>query len=266
MNKDENLKALNIMIKAAKEAGKLSKNLQKNRNKMEVKFKGPADLLCYADEQTEDCIKEFLFNAYPNFSYCGEEKGEIIGSNKNYLWLVDPIDGTTNFLSGLEYTITIALRYNNNTISGVVYNPIADEMFTVTKGGGSFLNNKRIKVSKTNDHRRYLIGTGIPTKNIKYSEKAYIRLENIRENIAGIRITGSAAYSLALVACGKLDGYFEGTVGLLDTAAGVLLVQEAGGIVSDFWGQGKEYFEKNVTYVSGNKSAHLYIVEKINNT
>ena len=106
----------------------------------------------------------------------------------------------------------------------------------------------------------------LSTKNIEYSEKAYIRLENIRENIAGIRIIGSAAYSLALVASGKLDGYFEGTVGLLDTAAGVLLVQEAGGIVSDFWGQGKEYFEKNVTYVSGNKSAHLYIVEKINNT
>ena len=195
-----------------------------------------------------------------------KKKEKLLVVTKIIFWLVDPIDGTTNFLSGLEYTITIALRYNNNTISGVVYNPIADEMFTVTKGGGAFLNNKRIKVSKTNDHRRYLIGTGIPTKNIKYSDKAYIRLENIRENIAGIRITGSAAYSLALVACGKLDGYFEGTVGLLDTAAGVLLVQEAGGIVSDFWGQGKEYFEKNVTYVSGNKSAHLYIVEKIINT
>ena len=264
MNKQENIKALNIMIKAAKEAGKLSKLLQKKRTKMEVKFKGPADLLCYADQQTEECIKKILFNAYPNFSYYGEETGEIKGKKNNYLWLVDPIDGTTNFLSGLEYTITIALRFNNNTISGIIYNPISKEMFTVIKGGGAFLNNKRIKVSKTEDHKRFLIGTGIPTKNIKYSDKAYTRLKKIRENIAGIRITGSAAYSLALVACGKLDGYFEGTVGVIDTAAGVLLVEEAGGIVSDFWGRNKKYFEKNVTYVAGNKQAHSYIVKKTN--
>ena len=256
MNKDENLKALNIMINAAKEAGKLSKNLQKNRNKMEVKFKGPADLLCYADEQTEDCIKEFLFNAYPNFSYYGEEKGEIVGSNKNYLWLVDPIDGTTNFLNGLpHFAISIAYEEKGEILSGIIFDPIKNEMFFAEKGQGAYLNNTRTRVSNKSDFKNSLLVTGGPryTSNIKDKVfKEYIELaKKVRPPI---RKSGSAALDLAYVAAGRFDGSWQRELKYWDIAAGIIILKESGGFINNL--RGDNYLQDKIDIVATNSKIH----------
>ena len=253
---------LDKMVAAAREAGVLTQAHFKRFRELEIGVKGPGDFVSDADRESEQLIRKRLFEIDPTWSLTGEEFAPVDGTDPEHRWLVDPIDGTTNFLNGQHYTITIALRRGNETVCGLVYDPVADEMFTAKKGGGAFLNGERLSVSRSTDVAMMCVGTGLPTPNLSLYPGAYARLDAIRAPIGAVRIVGSAANSCAWVACGRLTGYFEET-GFVDTAAGILLVEEAGGIVTDWWGRGPEVFERTGCLVVANAATHGYLVDHL---
>ncbi|MET3898499.1 myo-inositol-1(or 4)-monophosphatase [Devosia sp. UYZn731] len=246
----------------ARQAGALTLGYFKRFRELEIGIKGPADFVSDADKESELLIRKFLFERYPDWSFTGEEFDPVTGRNLEYRWLVDPIDGTTNFINGMHYTISIALRRGDETVCGVLYNPPADEMFTVIKGQGAFLNGERLQVSQQTDIGLMTVSTGLPTPNLQLYPGAYERLDAIRAPIGAVRIVGSAANSCAYVAMGRLTGYFEET-GFVDTAVGILLVEEAGGVVTDWWGRGPEFYEKTGTLIVANKATHAFLLEKL---
>ncbi|MFD2649729.1 inositol monophosphatase family protein [Devosia albogilva] len=253
---------LDIMADTAREAGALTLEHFKRFRELEIGVKGPGDFVSEADRASEQLIRKRLFAINPSWSLTGEEFAPVEGSDREYRWLVDPIDGTTNFIFGQHYTITIALRRGNETVCGLVYNPVADEMFTAVKGSGAFLNGERLRVSSSSDVGMMCIGTGLPTPNLSLHRGAYQRLDWIRAPIGAVRVVGSAANSCAYVACGRLTGYFEET-GFVDTAAGILLVEEAGGLVTDWWGRGPDVFERTGVLIVANPATHAYLLEHL---
>jgi myo-inositol-1(or 4)-monophosphatase len=239
-------------------AGELTQRHFRRFRDIEIGIKGPADFVSDADRESELLIREHLFARYPGWSFTGEEFDPVDHHGSDYRWLVDPIDGTTNFLNGMDYTITIALRRGAETVLGVVYNPPADEMFTVIKGQGAFMNGERLRVSQQTEIATMCVGTGLPTPNLSLHPGAYARLDAIRAPIGAVRIVGSAANSCAYVALGRLTGYYEET-GFTDTAAAILMVQEAGGIVTDWWGRGPEVYERTGCLLVANPATHAYL-------
>jgi len=250
------------MVTVAREAGALTLGYFRRFRDIEIGIKGPADFVSDADKESELLIRKFLFERYPDWSFTGEEFPPVDKADQEYRWLVDPIDGTTNFINGMHYTISIALRRGNETMVGVLYNPPADEMFTAIAGEGSFLNGERLQVSEQTDIGLMNIGTGLPTPGLSLYPGAYERLDAIRAPVGAVRIVGSAANSCAYVAMGRLTGYYEET-GFTDTAAGILFVQEAGGVVTDWWGRGPEYYEQTGAMIVANKATHAYLIEKL---
>lgn len=255
-------KILADMIAAARDAGALTLSHFKRFRDLEIGVKGPGDFVSDADRESEQMIRKHLLTRYPGWSLTGEEFPPVDGENQDYRFLVDPIDGTTNFLNGQHYTITIALRRGRETLCGLVYNPVSDEMFTAILGGGAYLNGERLQVSRSIDIAMMCVGTGLPTPNLSLYPGAYERLDAIRAPIGAIRILGSAANSCAYVACGRLTGYFEET-GFVDTAAGLLMVTEAGGVVTDWWGRGPEHYEATGAMIVANAATHAYLLEKL---
>ncbi|MFK0206576.1 inositol monophosphatase family protein [Agrobacterium sp. NPDC090283] len=252
---------LDHMVATAREAGALTLEHFRRFRDIEIGVKGPGDFVSDADRQSETLIRERLLGQHP-WGLTGEEFAPVEGADQDHRWLVDPIDGTTNFLFGQHYTITIALRRGNETICGLVYNPVSDEMFTTIKGDGAYLNGERLSVNASTDVALMCVGTGLPTPNLQLYPGAYQRLDAIRAPIGAVRVVGSAANSCAYVACGRLTGYYEET-GFVDTAAGILLVQEAGGIVTDWWGRGPEFYEKTGTLIVANAATHAYLMEHL---
>jgi myo-inositol-1(or 4)-monophosphatase len=250
------------MVAVAREAGALTLRHFRRFRDLEIGIKGPADFVSDADKESEQLIRKFLFARYPDWSFTGEEFPPVDGADREHRWLVDPIDGTTNFINGQHYTISIALRRGNQTVCGALYNPVADEMFTAIRGQGAFLNGKRLAVSERTDIGLMAIGTSIPTNNRFTFEGFYERLEQIRLPVGIVTTIGSSANSCAYVACGRLTGYFEES-GLVDWAVGVLLVQEAGGIVTDWWGRGPEVYEKTGCVIVANRATHAYLLDKL---
>jgi myo-inositol-1(or 4)-monophosphatase len=209
---------LNIMIKASERASKALIRDFGEIEKLQVSVKGPSDFVSNADTKAEKIIIEELKKAKPNYSILSEEDGTEINKDKENFWIIDPIDGTTNFLHGVpHFSISIALRSGNEIISGLIYDPIKDEMFYAEKNNGAFLNNKRIRVSKKIDINSCLFATG-------GQEDLDIKLIT--------RKSGSAALDMAYVAAGRYDGYFQNKLNLWDVAAGIIIVREAGGIVN----------------------------------
>ncbi len=255
-------KILADMIAAARDAGALTLSHFKRFRDLEIGVKGPGDFVSDADRESEQMIRKHLLTRYPGWSLTGEEFPPVDGENQDYRFLVDPIDGTTNFLNGQHYTITIALRRGRETLCGLVYNPVSDEMFTAILGGGAYLNGERLQVSRSTDIAMMCVGTGLPTPNLSLYPGAYERLDAIRAPIGAVRILGSAANSCAYVACGRLTGYFEET-GFVDTAAGLLMVTEAGGVVTDWWGRGPEHYEATGAMIVANAATHAYLLEKL---
>lgn len=251
-------KILADMVAVAREAGALTLEHFARFRDIEIGVKGPGDFVSDADRESETLIRDRLLTRYP-WGLTGEEFAPAERDDATHRWLVDPIDGTTNFLNGQHYTITIALRRGSETMCGLVFDPVADEMFTAVKGEGAYLNGERLSVSRSTDVAMMCIGTGLPTPNLSLHPGAYARLDAIRAPIGAVRIVGSAANSCAWVACGRLTGYFEET-GFVDTAAGILLVEEAGGIVTDWWGRGPEIFEKTGTLIVANTATHAYLL------
>ena len=211
---------LNLMIKASEKASKILIRDFGEVEKLQVSLKGPNNFVTNADRKVEKIIIEELEKSKKNFSFLTEETGFIKNKDKDNFWIIDPIDGTTNFLNGVpHFCISIALLFEKEIIAGVIYDPIKDEIFYAEKNGGSFLNNKSIRVSKKNNISGCLYGVNFR--------------KNLPENLI-IRNTGSAALDLAYVSCGRFDGCFQKNVNLWDIAAGTVLIKEAGGIVDKF--------------------------------
>jgi len=210
---------LNIMIKASEKASKILIRDFGEVEKLQISVKGPSDFVSNADTKAEKIIINELIKAKKNYSILSEECGSKVNSDSENVWIIDPIDGTTNFLHGVpHFAISIALKSNNEIISGLIYDPIKDEMFYAEKDNGAFFNNQRIKVSKKKDLEACLFGTG---------GKEKIEVDLIT------RKSGSAALDMAYVAAGRYDGYFQNNLNLWDIAAGVIIVKEAGGIINE---------------------------------
>ena len=210
---------LNIMIKASEKASKILIRDFGEIEKLQISVKGPSDFVSSADTKTEKIIISELMKAKKNYSILSEEDGSKINTDSKNVWIIDPIDGTTNFLHGVpHFAISIALKSDNEIVSGVIYDPIKDEMFYAEKNNGAFFNNQRIKVSKKKNIQSCLFGTG---------GKEKIETDLIT------RKSGSAALDMAYVAAGRYDGYFQNNLNLWDIAAGIIIVKEAGGIINE---------------------------------
>ena len=227
---------INIMTKAAYKAGNiLIKDFREVEN-LQVSKKGIGDFVTSADLNSEKTIIKILEKAYPEIKIISEEtNSEINIDDYEEKWIIDPLDGTLNFLHGLpHFAISIALMKKKEIISGIVYDPVKDELFWAEKGIGAFLNDKRIRVSGRVQLKDALVSTGIPWKGMESSHKNYLKtLENIMKNSSGIRRYGAAALDLAYVASGRYDAFWEFNLKTWDIAAGALLVKEAGGIVGN---------------------------------
>lgn len=252
---------LKEMVAAAHAAAAVAQRHFRRHGEAVVEVKGPGDFVSEADREAERVIRDRLLARHPAWSVTGEELPSVEG-DAEHRFLVDPIDGTTNFLSGMDYTISIALRRDQVTVAGALLNPVRDEMFTALRGRGAWLNGERLMVSDRTDVGLMVVGTGLPTPNLHSHAGFHERLDRLRAPIGAVRILGSSANSCAHVAAGRLTGYFEES-GLLDWAVGVLLVQEAGGVVTDWWGRGPEHYEASGMVIAANPATHAYLLEAL---
>ncbi|VAV92638.1 Inositol-1-monophosphatase [hydrothermal vent metagenome] len=227
----------NIMMAAARKAARaLNRDFGEVEN-LQVSKKGPADFVTAADRRAEEVIVEELSISRPGYGFLLEEGGEIKGSDPSHRFIVDPLDGTTNFLHSIpHFCISIALERQGELVAGVIYDPVRDEMFRAEKGKGAFVNDRRLRVSARTDLQSCLLSTGIPFKG-KPGHAQFLReLHRVSQNVAGVRRFGSAALDLAWLAAGRYDGFWERNLQIWDIAAGIVLVREAGGLVTNMDG------------------------------
>jgi myo-inositol-1(or 4)-monophosphatase len=231
--------ALNVMVAAARKAGrKLIRDFGEIEN-LQISIKGPGNFVTAADQRTEKMLIEELQRARPGYGFIGEEGGTIEGPDKTHRFIIDPIDGTTNFMHGIpQFAISIALEREKQIVSAVVYNPILDEMFTAEKGHGAYLNDKRLRVAGRKTLNDTVIATGAP--RIGHDEEHHARfraqIRDVMVATAAVRRFGAASLDLAWVAAGRFDGFWEEALSSWDMAAGLLLVKEAGGVATDMTG------------------------------
>ncbi|MDE2133428.1 MAG: inositol monophosphatase [Alphaproteobacteria bacterium] len=225
---------LNVMVNAARKAGRgLIRDFGELEN-LQVSLKGPADFVSTADERTERILIEELSRARPGYGFLGEESGISEGPDKSHRFIVDPIDGTTNFLHGIPiFAVSIALEREGQLVSAVVYNPVADEMYVAEKGHGAYLNDKRLRVAARKSMKEALFATGAPFMGRPGHKRFLAELEAVLAISPGIRRCGAASLDLAGVAAGRYDGFWERGLNPWDVAGGIVLVREAGGIVTD---------------------------------
>jgi myo-inositol-1(or 4)-monophosphatase len=226
---------LNTAVKAARRAGSVITRASQNLDILQVRSKTHNDYVSEIDHAAEQAIIETLREAYPNHAILGEETGT--SGEGDFLWIIDPLDGTTNFLHGFpQYCISIALQHRGVLEQAVIYDPNRNDLFTATKGRGAFLNDRRIRVSKRTRLPEALIGTGLPFRDFTHVDAYLGMFKDMMLKTSGLRRPGSAALDLAYVACGWYDGFWEINLSKWDIAAGGLLVAEAGGLVGDFEG------------------------------
>jgi len=244
---------MNIMVKACRKAAKtIIRDFGEIEN-LQVSLKGPGDYVTACDKKVEKIIIEELQKARPNYSILSEEAGQIT-NDESFRWIIDPIDGTSNFLHGIpHFAISIGLESNKEIICGIVYDPIKDEMFTAEKGNGSYINNQRMRVSARSKLNECIIFSGGPrykSKNKELSFEEYKKFSS-KVNIA-IRKLGSASLDMSYVAAGRCDGFWQRDLNYWDIAAGIILVKEAGGFVTDFNGEG-DYIQNKTILVTNSK-------------
>ena len=242
---------VHVMVQAAQKA---ARNLVRDFGEIEqlqVSRKGPGDFVSAADRRAEQVIRRELQKARPTFGFLMEESGTIAGEDERRRWIVDPLDGTTNFLHGLpHFCISIALEENDEIIAGVIYDPLKDELFAAEKGVGAFMNDRRIRVSSRSDPALALVGTGIAGPSRAPDESNYLaQLDAVAVRVAGVRRMGAAALDLAYVAAGRLDGFWEFGLKPWDLAAGIAILREAGGRVGRL--EGEPLFARG-TFYAGN--------------
>jgi len=229
---------LNVMIKAAHKASRTLKRDFGEVEHLQVSLKGPGNFVSATDRRAEEILREELERARPGYGFLGEEGGAREGSDKTHRWIVDPLDGTMNFLHGIpHFAISLALEREGTIVAGLVYNPVNDELFTAERGKGAFLNDQRLRVAARKRLADSVVACALPHPS--RGDAALTRREHIAvlDKVAGLRRFGAAALDLAWVAAGRLDGYWERDLSPWDMAAGIALVREAGGFVTDLDGR-----------------------------
>jgi myo-inositol-1(or 4)-monophosphatase len=258
---------LNVMVQAATKAGRsLAKDFGEVEN-LQVSVKGPADFVSNADKRAEEIVFNELQKARPTYSFLGEEGTEVKGSDGQHRWIVDPLDGTTNFLHGIPlFACAIALERNNEIVASVIYNPAMEELYTAEKGGGAWLNDrKRLRVANRRHLADAVVVTGINSRGRALDVLQLKQLAQVVPAVSGIRRTGSASTDLAWLAAGRFDGYWEAGLAPWDVAPGFLMVREAGGVVSDYAGTAGAIWNGQV--IAGNETIQgqlLKIVKAVN--
>jgi myo-inositol-1(or 4)-monophosphatase len=244
---------LNVMIAAARKAARALKRDFGEVEKLQVSLKGPANFVTAADRRAEETLYQELTKARPGYGFLGEEGGKREGPDKTNTWIVDPLDGTTNFLHGIpQFAISIALERDGAIVAGLVYNPATDEMFFAEKGKGAFLNDQRIRVAARKRLDDAVVACGLPHHGRPGIPLAQKETEALQAQVAGLRRFGAAALDLAWVAAGRLDGYWERHIKPWDMAAGLILVREAGGYASDC--DGKDDMMAKGEIIAGNET------------
>lgn len=251
---------LNIAVKAAIRAGKLIYRAADNLDHLTVTKKSHADYVSEVDRAAERIIIEALKEAYPSHAILAEESGAQ--GQSEYVWIIDPLDGTTNFLHGVpQYAVSIGLQHNGVLMQAVIYDPTKNDLFTATRGRGAYLNDKRLRVSKRKEMADSLIGTGFPYSNMEHMDAYMAIFKDVMQKSAGLRRPGAASLDLAWTAAGRFDGFFETGLKPWDLAAGALLITEAGGMVSDL--QGSENYIQSGHICAGNPFIHPQLLEII---
>src|ERR1700744_6406574 len=251
---------INVMVKAARRAGRsLARDLGEIEN-LQVSLKRPANFVSLADKRAEEMIYTHLAKARPGYGFIGEEGGTRQGTDTSHSWIVDPLDGTTNFLHGIpQFAISIALQREDTIIAGVIYNPANDELYTAERGKGAFLNDQRLRVAGRRKLNECVIACGLPHIGRGDHEQSRRELTELQNRVAGLRRFGAAALDLAFVAAGRLDGYWERNLQPWDMAAGQIMVGEDGGTVSGIEGDDDPLKTGNV--ICGNEFVHGELVK-----
>jgi len=244
---------INLIIRACMKASRsLIRDFGELEN-LQVSSKGPGDFVSSSDKRTEKILIEELQKAHPEYGIITEESGIINKTNTKNRWIIDPIDGTMNFLNGIpQFAISIGYEEDNEIKCGVIFNPIMNEMFCAEKGNGAYLNNSRIRVSNKKGLKNALLVTGGPKGNSKIKDKIFSEYINVSKNVSNVRKFGSAALDIAYVACGRFDGYWQRELNYWDIAAGIIILKEAGGFVDFFEDDPKLPIKKNILASNAN--------------
>ena len=252
------------MVKACRKASKILIRDFGEVENLQVSSKGPGNFVTASDKKIEKVLIEELQKARPTYSILSEEIGEIINSDDSFKWIIDPIDGTTNFLHGIpHFAISIGLEQNKEIICGIIYDPIKDEMFIAEKGNGAYLNNRRIRVSSRSKIEECIIYTGGSKRNSEDSKSAFDEYKKFSSKVyIPIRQLGSASLDMAYVAAGRCDGFWQRNLNYWDIAAGIVLIKESGGFVTDFNGEDK-YLE-NKTILATNSKINKEMIDILN--
>jgi myo-inositol-1(or 4)-monophosphatase len=251
---------INVMVKAARRAGRSLKRDLGEIEHLQVSLKGPANFVSLADKRAEEMLLTDLDKARPGYGFLGEEGGKREGSDKSHTWIVDPLDGTTNFLHGIpQFAISIGLQREDTIIAGVIYNPANDELYIAERGKGAFLNDQRLRVAGRRRLDECVIACGLPHIGRGDHELSRREMTEIQNRVAGLRRFGAASLDMAFVAAGRLDGYWERNLSPWDMAAGQIIVREAGGTVSGLLGDHDALASGNV--VCGNEYVHAELVK-----
>jgi len=254
---------LNVMVQAALKAGRgLARDFGEVEN-LQVSLKGPGDFVSAADRRADKVLIAELSKARPSWGFLTEESGTIEGTDDAHRWIIDPLDGTTNFLHGIPlFAVSVALEREGQLVAGVIYNPILNELYVAEKGSGAFLNDRRMRVAARRDLTNTVIATDLPGLNKREGHEQYVKeVRSLMSEVAGLRRTGSAATDLAWVASGRFDGYWERGLGPWDMAAGILIVREAGGKVTD--AGGKDALFASGSVVAGNEAIHSALLANL---
>lgn len=254
---------LNVMTNAARKAGRSLSRDFGEVEQLQVSVKGPANFVSAADHRAEDIIFKELSKARPGYGFLMEERGVVEGPDGTHRWIVDPLDGTTNFLHSIPlFCVSIGLERDGQLVAAVVYNPVTDELYTAEKGKGAYLNERRrLRVAARRNISDAVVATGIPHRGRPEHARFRTELEAIMNEVTGIRRTGSAAIDLAWTAAGRFDAFWERNLKPWDMAAGILLVREAGGFVTDLKG-GNEMFE-NGSIIAGNANIRKGLISLV---
>jgi myo-inositol-1(or 4)-monophosphatase len=255
---------LNVMTAAARKAGRSLKRDFGEVENLQVSMKGPADFVSAADRRAEDILYAELTKARPGYGFLGEEGGRREGDDKTHTWIVDPLDGTTNFLHGIpQFAISIALEREGVIVAGVIYNPANEELFQAERGKGAFLNDQRLRVAARRRLSDAVIASGVP--HLGRGDLALFRTElaAVQAKVAGLRRFGAAALDLAWVAAGRFDAFWERDLSPWDMAAGILLVREAGGFATDLDGGDAIFGKRQV--IAGNEFLHKALLQTLKN-
>lgn len=251
-------------IDVAKQAGLFMKKERQNFDLSKIEYKGSKDLVSYVDKESEQILVKGLSQVFPEAGFITEEATVEQNTTKEFQWVIDPLDGTTNFLHGLpSYTVSVALMHNKEVIVGVVYEPNLDECFYAWKEGGAYCNDKRIQVSPIKEIEKSLIATGFPYSLLGKEDTYFSIMRKFVDTSHGLRRLGSAALDLSYVACGRFEGYYEFNLKIWDIAAGTLLVTEAGGKVTDYSGGNDYLYGKELLAAGGLHPKMLKVIQDL---